>query len=101
MSKKADFSLDNFKKWMEEQSTEKSPIESENSNMSFIGVQVEPKIGFKKLISKIEIDEGDEEEVCNEFLEDGGVIVDCEDKEFLVEVNSGKFYINRSYIRKI
>ena len=54
------FDLNDFKKWMEHQHDAKA-----KPNM--VGIQVESKIPYKKLISRMDVQEGDLEEVANEF----------------------------------
>jgi hypothetical protein len=97
-------SLDDFKKWIEEsdknmfkQQTEENIVESEE----YIGKEVQSRIGLKKLIFKSQVDEGNEKEVCLDFFKNGGVIIDCEEDQFLIEVESGQLYINKSYVDEI
>lgn len=93
---KPDFSLDNFKKWMESNPEQgKKPISED-----LIGTQVQSKVSYNKLMNKIELEEGIEEDVCTDFFEEGGIIVDVEDKQYLIEVASGKFYLHKSYVEK-
>lgn len=66
-----------------------------------IGLYVESKIGMKKLISKINLEEGSIENIAKEFIDDGGQIVETNDNYFLIKVNSGSFYINRTYVKLI
>jgi len=97
MIKKIDLSLDNFKKWVEDQS-QVEPIGQ--SKKELVGTEVQSKVGINKLTNKIEIEEGIEKIVCNDFLENGGKIVAVNEKHFLIEVATGKFYLHRSYVSK-
>jgi hypothetical protein len=91
-------SLDDFKKWMEQQEqvqTEATEPVAENS-----GYEVQSKIPLKRLRSKIEIEDGDEDEVCEDFLENGGTVIDTDGKRLMVEVDSGSFCIHRMYVER-
>ncbi len=88
-------SLDDFKKWMEQHISEPKEVKDD-----LVGTEVQAKVGLNKLLSKAEIEEGVEEDVCNEFFEDGGIILEVEDNKYLVEVSCGSFYIHKSYVRK-
>jgi translation initiation factor 1 (eIF-1/SUI1) len=87
------FNLSHFKKWMNNQHDAKS-----KPNM--IGMQVESKIAFKKLISRIESEDDNIEEMAKDFKKNGGVITDVDGHTVMIEVDSGKFNIHRMYIKK-
>lgn len=87
------FNLNDFKKWMGHQHDAKS-----KPNM--IGLQVESKITFKRLLSRIETQDGEVEEVAKDFKKNGGTITEVNGQNILVEVNSGSFLIHRMYIKK-
>jgi len=95
MSKRPNFSLDDFKKWMEGQDAESNEVSAEQG---MIGSEVQSKINLKKLLSKINVEDGNEEELSQEFSEHGGTVVDCVNKNFLIEVKSGNFYLNSRYV---
>lgn len=85
--------LNDFKKWMQNQTDpNKNPI---------IGTIVESRISSKKLFTKINPEEGDLEDLVEDFKIDGGTIVGIDGHSFLVEVYSGKFFIDRTYLRKV
>lgn len=96
MSKKPILSLDDFKKWIKEQAPYEEPVAINH----LIGTMVESKVGLSKLLTKTEVEEGDEETICEDFLENGGTILDIDDKHVLIEVSAGQFTIHRAYIRK-
>lgn len=103
MNREMDISLDNFKKWVRQnKKTEQSQYKysEQEDNHNYIGLKVKSKISFGKLMNKIEINEGDMEEVCDDFLKEGGIIADDEDVNFLIEVTSGSFYIKHCYVAK-
>jgi translation initiation factor 1 (eIF-1/SUI1) len=87
------FDLNDFKKWMEHQHDAKA-----KPNM--VGIQVEPKIPYKKLISRMDVQEGDLEEVAKEFKKNGGTITEVNGHHFLVENEKGNFFIHRMYVQR-
>lgn len=86
------FNLSDFKKWMFEQH------DSNKSNM--VGVQVESKIPLKKLISKIEIQDGDLMEVAKDFKKNGGKITEENGHFMYVAVDNGSFMIHKMHLKK-
>lgn len=102
MIKKSDISLDDFKKWIEEESKQNYRIEedSENQNDDYIGRDVVSKISLKKIHLKVEVDEGYAEEVCMDFYKNGGKITDVVEDNFLIEVASGSLYVKKSYVEE-
>jgi hypothetical protein len=67
---------------------------------SLIGCEVQPKIPFKRLKSKIELENGEEDSVCQDFIENGGTIKEVNDKQLMIEVATGVFYIHRMYVER-
>ena len=93
------FSLDTFKRWMKDHKDDHQ-IESIKPKNGLIGVCVESKIGLKRFVAKISSDDGNVQELAQEFVENGGTIADTEDKTFLIEVDSGSFRIHRCYVKR-
>ena len=92
-----EFNVNNFKKWI------KNLEEDGNVEQELLGMKVESKINFKKLISRINIldpDDGEEELLAKEFRQEGGVISDIDGNNFLIEVSSGSFTIHKMYVKK-
>ena len=87
------FSLNEFKKWMESQS-------EHEASRNQVGTQVESKISLKKLLEKIEPQEGELYEIAKEFKRDGGTLVEMDGQALLIEVNAGRFIISRLFVRK-
>jgi translation initiation factor 1 (eIF-1/SUI1) len=87
------FNLNDFKKWMGHQQDAKS-----KPNM--IGLQVESKITFKRLLSRIETQDGEIEEVAKDFKKNGGTITEVNGQNILIEVDSGSFLIHRMYVKR-
>lgn len=84
---------DNFKKWMKTQKDFNSSL-----NESLVGMNVESKISRKKIANAICVEDGDLQKISKQFAENGGVIKEVDGDEFLIEVKSGNFYINKKYI---
>lgn len=88
------FNLSDFKKWMRTQ-----PEECDEE-IDWVGLKVESKVTLKKLVSRMEVQDGDLLEVAREFRKDGGTVSDSDGSSLLVEVESGNFVIHRVYIKK-
>lgn len=87
------FNFGDFKKWMEHQNDGKS-----KTNM--IGLQVESKVPFKRLLSRIETQVGEIEEVAKDFKKNGGTITNVDGQNVIIEVSSGSFIIHRMYVKR-
>jgi translation initiation factor 1 (eIF-1/SUI1) len=87
------FNLSHFKKWMNHQHDTKSET-------NIVGLKVESKISFKKLISRIESEDDNLEEIAKDFKKNGGVITDMNENNILIEVESGCFTIHKMYVKK-
>jgi hypothetical protein len=92
-------SLDDFKKWMKEHSSEDRPSITKPIN-PLIGLAVESKLPAKRLLPKMEEPSADAAKLVEEFLDQGGVITESEDKRFCIRVNSGTFYVHRAYVTR-
>ena len=92
------FLLENFKKWMSGQSSETE--DSNKLKRPLIGISVESKVDIDRLLKKMSAEDGVAEEIVEDFLENGGTVQDVDSKNFLIEVESGSFYIHRCYVRK-
>jgi len=94
------FSLEHFKKWMRNQDPSDEPSGITRRPKPFVGVAVESKIDTERLLAKMDANEGVAEDLAERFMEDGGTIIDVDDKTFLIEVDGGSFNIHRCYVRK-
>ena len=106
MDQKPSFSLFEFKNWLSTQGdlSEFFNIGSESSadeqpNDRFIGNSVIPKVSERKLLEKIETDEGDANDLIQDLVENGGVIIGADGKNLLIEVESGSFYLPRFCVK--
>lgn len=88
------FNLNDFRKWIDTQKDE-SP-----SRPHMIGVHVESKINTKRLVSRMEAQDGDEEELAKDFKQNGGVISEMDGSNVLIEVDSGSFIIHKMHIKR-
>lgn len=86
------FNLADFKKWIKKQ--ENVP------NNSIIGLTVESKINKKRLSSEIEVQDGETKDIIKDFYENGGTVTDVDGNIFLIEVDSGTFLIDKTFVRK-
>jgi hypothetical protein len=87
-----DFSLDGFKKWMSKQ-------KREVTKPKFRGCIVESKLSLKRLMTKMDVDEGNLSRMAKDFKRHGGTILECDkDDIILVEVNSGTFRIPKFFV---
>ena len=88
-------SLDNFKKWIDEQKSQ-----GQEKISKLIGLQVESKLKPKRLAKHVDAHEGDLDEITTEFCEYGGYILEVNDSSFVIEVNAGNFSIPRCFVKK-
>lgn len=86
------FNLNDFKKWIDSQ-------HKEEKEENIVGLHVESKINAKKLISRINVQDGDEKELAIEFRNNGGTISEVDKNNFLIEVDSGFFIIHKMYVK--
>lgn len=90
------FNLNDFKKWIhDQQDDDDSP-----SKPNLVGVHVESKVNVKKLISRIDVQEGEEVEIAKEFKQNGGTISEVDGVNLLIEVDSGSFIIHKMYVKR-
>ena len=87
------FNLSHFKRWMEHKQDAKG-----RPNM--VGLQVESKVTYKKLLSRMETQEGEMEEVAKDFKKNGGIIAEVNGHNVIIEVDSGSFIIHRMYVKE-
>lgn len=64
------------------------------------GVYVEAKVNIKKLISRMEPEDGEVYELAKDFRRHGGKVLDADGESLVVEVSSGTFRIMRNCVRK-
>lgn len=94
----SNFSLDDFKKWIAEQDRKRSNKRVVHN--SLVGTLVESRISPKRLKDRMMIEEGDSKELIRDFIKDGGIVLEVNDKDLLIQVDSGTFYLSRKYITK-
>ena len=89
------FSLDDFKRWVKNQDFNEKLDRPTNE----IGTLVESKVNYKKLVQKMYTEDGSIREMAKEFMKSGGVIKDIDGQNFIVEVNTGMFYVPQNYVQ--
>jgi formylglycine-generating enzyme required for sulfatase activity len=89
------FSLSDFKKWMDDQ-----PVENEQFQEDITGSEVQCRVGLKRLISKMETEDGEANEVAKDFKKNGGTATSVDGDMALVEVESGSLFVPLNYITK-
>ncbi len=88
------FSLNDFRKWMSKQKFEAS------SKSRLRGRIAESKLSFKRLVRKMDVDQGDLYEMAKDFKKRGGTILECDrDNILLIEVRSGTFRIPKFFVQ--
>jgi len=86
------FSLNDFRKWMSKQKIE-------SRRPKYRGSIVESKLSLKRLVTKMDVDQGDLFEMAKDFKRRGGTILECDnDNILLVEVRSGTFRIPKFFV---
>jgi hypothetical protein len=94
------FSPDNFKKWLNSHGNENYSMSRIKFKNSLIGVCVESKINSKRLMCKMEAETENLSEMAEDFCENGGKIIEVDEKHFIIEVSKGQFSIHRCYVKK-
>ena len=90
------FTLQDFRKWMEAN----APDSFNLSKPRLIGMEVEPKVTLKRIIRRLEPEEGDVEAMAREFKDNGGVIRDVDGPFVMVEVSCGTFIVSKNCVKR-
>ncbi len=86
------FSINDFRKWMKNS--------EDGKRNKFIGEEVVCKFSTSKVYSKIEVQEGDEEKVLEEFSENGGIVKELDGDLFLLEISDiGTLLIPKNLVK--
>lgn len=95
-------SVNDFKDWLTESEGDLCNFfvgqEQEKSADEYIGRSVKTKVSRKKLLERIETD-GDAKDLIEEFIDDGGTVVEFKDKKIQIEVLGGKFILPRFCVK--
>jgi hypothetical protein len=75
--------------------------QQDSQRQTMVGLEVESKIPYKKLITRIETEEGDLNEVAKDFKKNGGIITEENGHYMFVKVDSGNFMIHRMYLKRL
>lgn len=90
------FSLNDFKKWMSQQKYEyvRKP--------KYKGCFAESKLSLKRLVGKVEVENGNLLELAKDFCKNGGTVIDCDgDNVLTVEVTSGTLRVPKFFVKLI
>ncbi len=89
------FCLHEFKKWMDNQG------DTTHYKKNLVGLHIESKISIKKLLEKIQPEEGELYTLAKDFRKNGGIINEVDGQTLLIGVDSGAFLLKKNYVRKI
>jgi len=95
MDKEVFFNINEFKKWMKDYPEDGSP----SMRSKYAGIRVVAKASVDKMINHVETEE-DDYEVLEDFVENGGIIVEDDGGRFLVEVETGRFMLPKKYVAR-
>lgn len=84
---------DDFKRWMKSQDDFDSSIKKD-----LLGLTAETKLSAKRISKNMTVENGKSSKMAKEFVENGGVVKGVLEKDYLIEVHSGCFYINKKYV---
>ena len=93
------FSVHDFKHWMSENATNQFNLQQPPKRKG-VGQEVESRVSLKRLLTRIEPEEGNIEDVAHEFKENGGKILEIDGSLLMVEVANGTFIIPRACCRR-
>lgn len=80
-----------FKKWMKQHDDD----DERSSAKDVVGMAVEARHCGKRTARSIVLETGKAGRVVREFIQNGGTIKSVDGDEYLIEVASGSFYINK------
>lgn len=81
---------DDFKRWMKNHDGGEPA-----GSPSLVGATVEARHCGKRMARCVTVESGKPGRVIREFVQGGGVVKSVDGDEYLVEVASGSFYVNR------
>ena len=96
MNKLSSFNFSDFRKWIHNQDLESVEMNKPSHN----GLTVESKVSPKHLLAQIKPEDGDAKELVKNFIENGGTVRGIDGTNFLIEVESGSFCVNRRYVKR-
>jgi hypothetical protein len=91
------FSIHDFKKWMMENATNEFNLQPQKKG---IGVEVEPRVSLKRLVARMQPEDGDAILMAHEFKDNGGKVVEIDGSLYMIEVANGSFIIPRACVRR-
>lgn len=94
------FSLYEFKDWMSKQDTSSFGFAKQSDEPhEYCGKETYPKVSKGKMMNRVISDDPMVEEYIDEFIEDGGTILEVNGKLLTIETFSGAFALPRFCVR--
>jgi hypothetical protein len=87
------FNIDNFKKWMNNH-----PASGDDETKDMVGTEVQARFSARKTIKNITMENGKAGKVIREFMSGGGSVKAVDGNEYIIEVESGSFLINKKFV---
>lgn len=84
---------DDFRRWMKDHQDD-----DDQKGCTVVGMSVEARHCGRRTARIITLESGRAGRVVREFIQGGGVVRAVEGEEYLIEVPSGSFYINRKNV---
>lgn len=97
MNKDNFFDINEFKKWIN------SNNESPTMKSRYVGQRVESKLNFEKLLKETDVDDDDDLcDIIEDFIENGGTVVEVDGNWLCVELDSGeKLNLPKNCVRRV
>lgn len=103
MAQHRSLSVNGFKDWLSVQKDVSDffniGLDRHDESCELIGKFVKARAPKSKLIEKIECDTDDPHSIIDEFLREGGTILEVHNRKFLIEVDSGSFLLPRFFVK--
>jgi hypothetical protein len=74
-------------------------LDRHDETEELVGKFVKARAPENKLLEKIECDSDDPLSIIEEFLRDGGTVLEVQGRKFLIEVDSGSFLLPRFCVK--
>lgn len=106
MNKKTTFN--EFKKWLDTDLDAdpcewclKLPEETMKKETNLIGQKVKSKISVERLMKRMSTDDINDQDIAEDFCRNGGMVVDIDDQQLLIEVENGTFLLKKCFVKLI
>lgn len=85
---------DDFKRWIKKQ----SDFEVKLERSEIVGQRAETRFGASKIMKHAVVEKGKPSKVVSNFIEEGGIIAEVNEDDYLIDVKGGTFSINKRYV---